>query len=459
MSSVDETLHGFPDLFCELYDAIDIQYFKTNVESLLTDADLLSLTTAIAFDVEQARAVPGHIRMRVNNSSDPERQRFACLRGLDRAFAHVNPALRAAGTLPAGLERLALTVAANQRLDSGAQGGALLPRLISPARHSALPEHPRELFRSVIRVPDSAWRACSHHVMGEAALLHRHEILAGIPVACLPFIEDPGELHFNTETRPAGRFYRIGPTGDPATRARTAAAVAELDRSNTMIALVPELTLSPEILADWQTALRDPRRRPGRLHWILVGTGSLDGEHPPRNTAVLLNARSGEIISMQDKLYGFTLSGEELTRWKLTGRLGKEPIAEDLRPGEQLIILDAGGIRVATLVCEDLGRVVDLAGHIRDFGVSHLLVPVFARPSQDRRWERAAADVHARATGSTIVVANSLVMASILGADAKSGGTGLVVWPGDEGALLLSSPRAHVPACFSLLPDGSAVAT
>src|ERR1700732_332563 len=95
MSSVDESLHGFPDVFCELYDGIDIQRFRESIESWLADTDLLSVTTAVAGDVEHARTVPERIRMRVNNSSDPEKHRFACLRGLDRALAHVNPALRA----------------------------------------------------------------------------------------------------------------------------------------------------------------------------------------------------------------------------------------------------------------------------------------------------------------------------------------------------------------------------
>jgi predicted amidohydrolase len=466
MSSVDESLHGFPDVFCELYDGIDTQRFRESIESWLADTDLLSVTTAVAGDVEYARTVPERIRMRVNNSGDPEKHRFACLRGLDRAFAQVNPALRASRPVPEGLQALALHVAATQRLDSGKNGGALLPRLVARVHQPALPEHPRDLFASVIRVPPAAWEACSYQVLGEAAALHRHEIIAGLSVACVPFIADPDELAFDVEQREAGRFYRIAPRGLAVTRGRISAALEALDSGGAMIGLVPELTLSAEILADWQEALRSTGRGASRLHWLLVGSGDLNGERPPRNTAVLLNARSGDVIASQDKLHRFSLSAEEIERWRLTELLGGEPVDEDLTPGQQLAVLDAGGVRVAVMVCEDLGRVVDLAGHVRDFGVSHLLVPVFGRPTRDRRWERAAANVHAQATGSTIVVANSLVMASILdGAavpdadaetDADAGGTGLVVWPGAGDALVLRAPSPESAACFRLLADGTA---
>src|SRR3712207_8109508 len=47
-------------------------------------------------------------------------------------------------------------------------------------------------------------------------------------------------------------------------------------------------------------------------------------------------------------------------------------------------------------------------------GVSLLLVPVFARPTKDRRWERARAEVYSDAVGSSVVVANSLVIAELL---------------------------------------------
>ena len=457
MSSVDESLHEIADLFCELYDALDSASFRDHIEEWLSDTELWSVTAAVASDVENGRRGAEAIRMRINSATNVERQRFACLRGLDRAFANVNPAMQGPDSVPGGLTRLALHVAANQRLDSGANGGALLPRLVNPAVIAVLPNHPRELFASVVRVSHESLQACSHVVLGEAAAFHRHEIIGGVRVGCVPFIADPDELQFETEIREAGRFYRIEARDLKVTRERIATVIESLDASDAMIGLVPELMLTPDLLATWQKELADRQRGESRLHWLLVGSGALTSERPPKNTAVLLNARTGEVIAEQDKLYPFNLSTEDLELWNLTNRLGDEQVDEDLKPGERLFILEASGMRVAIMVCEDLGKVVDLAGFVRDFGVSHVLVPVFARPNQDHRWERAAADVHAQNTGSTIVVANSLVMASILGEQASGDGTGMVVWPGASDALVLKAETPDVAACFQLGPDGTAI--
>jgi hypothetical protein len=57
------------------------------------------------------------------------------------------------------------------------------------------------------------------------------------------------------------------------------------------------------------------------------------------------------------------------------------------------------------------------------------MVPVFARPTKDRRWERARAEVYSDAIGSSVVVANSLVIAEILGSPTPVG-TAIAVAPG-----------------------------
>lgn len=453
MSSVDQTLHELPDYFCELYDAIDVATLRANVDLWQADASLHSLSATVASGIETGRDNVSRLRMRLDNCDDQlEAIRFAILRGMDRAFAHVNTHLAGSDTPPA-LARLAAHVAARQRLDSGLLGGALLPRLVERGQHGHLPDHPREGFTSVIRVPPQSWNAAEHGTLGEAALFHRHELERGVMLGCVPFVEDPDELSFSVEGRGGARFYRIRPRDLDVTRERVVSVVAGLDAAEVEIALVPELTLTPRLLKCWQSALRAGDRKRSRLHWLLVGSGALDGGRRPRNTAVLLNGRTGEVVAQQDKLYPFNLSGDDLRRWGLTDRLGDQPIDEDLQPGERLCILEAGAMRVAILVCEDLGRVVDLATCVRDFGVSHLLVPVFARPTKDRRWERAAADVHSRATGSVTVVSNSLVMQSIL---ASGEGTALVVWPGAQDALVGRSPQPAAPACFVLLPDGTA---
>lgn len=452
MSSVDQTLHELPDLFCELYDELDVEILRANIDVWQADAGLHSQSMTVAAGIEKGRDNVSRLRLRLDNCDQLEATRFALLRGMDRTFAHVNPHLAGPDT-PSALARLAAHVAARHRLDSGLHGGALLPRLVQPGQPGQLADHPREAFTRVVRVPPESWSAAEHRSLGEAAVFHRHELRRGIKVGCVPFLEDPDELSFAVEQRGSARVYRIRPRDLAVTHDRVVSVVAALDAAEVEIALVPELTLTPRLLKCWQNALRAANRGRSRLHWLLVGSGDLDGGRRPRNTAVLLNGRTGEVLARQDKLYPFNFSRKELRRWGLTGRLGDQPIDEDLQPGERLCILEAGVMRVAVLVCEDLGRVVDIAARVRDFGVSHLLVPVFARPTKDRRWERAAADMHSRATGSVTVVSNSLVMQTILG---SGEGTALVIWPEVGDALVGRSLHPADPGCFVLRSDGTA---
>jgi predicted amidohydrolase len=444
-------LQPFADLFCELYDALDTGAFRRDVEAWSANSALDSLSTTIASDLEACRTTPDALRLRLNNQGEPGEIAFAVLRALDRAFAHVNPML--AGVPPAGLAASVADVQARGRLDSGAHGGALLPRLVHRQDPAQLPDHPREAFTSVVRVGAAAWDACDYERLPGHAIFHRHELLAGIKVACCPFIADPDELSFAVDDRSGRHFYRIGPRDHAPTLARVQELIDTLDASGAQIAVLPELTLTPALLERWQTCLRCRDHRGSRLLWVLAGTGNLGAGARPSNTAVLLDGRSGQELARQDKIFPFNFDASALLRWKLTGRLGRDPVDEDLEPGQSLTILDAGGMRVAIQICEDLSRAADFAGHVRDFGVSHVIVPVFDRPLRDRRWERAASDVHAKATGSTVVVANSLVMHTVLGGDP---GVGLVVWPNASDALVASAARPGDIACFRLLPDGTA---
>ena len=97
-------------------------------------------------------------------------------------------------------------------------------------------------------------------------------------------------------------------------------------------------------------------------------------------------------------------------------------------------------VRLAILVCEDLARVPALAGPLCGHGISLLLVPVFARPTKDRRWERATAEAYSDATGATIVVANSLVVARIQGVDGAAG-TAIAVGGGSAAVGMAAEPH------------------
>src|SRR5512133_2487381 len=163
----------------------------------------------------------------------------------------------------------------------------------------------------------------------------------------------------------------------------------------------------------------------------------------------MLDARTGEVLVRQPKVHPFNFSRQDLELWGLTDRL-TAPIDEDLSRGERVCVVEAGGARLAILVCEDLARLHAFAAALHGHGVSLILVPVFARPTKDRRWERARAEVYSDAIGATVVVANSLVMATILGTE-RPAGTALAVAPGEAAIGRTSQPDDVV--VFSLAGD------
>jgi predicted amidohydrolase len=457
-------LHAYPDLFCEFYDALDPVQTRERAEEWLSDDALNSLAESVRADVAHGRSAAA-VRMRVMNppagpgsgedtQSIIEGRRFAALVGLDRAFAHVAAVKTTLERTPVSLVLLAAHVEVHGRLDSGDHGGALLPRLVQRGRYEGSVSDRRELFTSVIRVPAVSWERCEVVRLGEAVTLHRHEVAAGILIGCVPVIADPAEIVFRVRGRPGGNRYRVGPAGLPVTDARITQIVDGLDRAGVLIGVAPELTLTPSLLRGWQQALRRGDRGPTSLRMVLAGTGVLHGgEGRAPNTAILLDGRTGEVIARQGKFYGFDFTPEEIVRWRLESQLGAGPVAEDLLPASKLTVLDGGGLRIAILICEDLARLLDLAPLVRDLGISHVLTPVFARPIREHRWEEVASRAHARETGTTIVVSNSLVMQSIAPRD---GGSSLVLAPHKSEALIGRSSDPAGPACFMLTPDGSA---
>jgi predicted amidohydrolase len=447
-------LHAFPDLFCSLYDALDDDLVRENAESWFLDEGLRSFAESVKSDLEGGRTAAG-VTIRVENHPNPDGARYAALVGMDRAFRHVNTATSvSAERPPLSLEPLATFVAAHGRLDSGDAGGALLPRLVARGRQEGNVSHKRELFANVLRVPEDSWERVGITRVGEAATLHRHDLSGGLLLGCVPVIADPKEVSFRIRQAGERNYYRISAANHAATVKRVPQIVAALDDAGVLIGLAPELTLTPTLLSAWQEALRSPARGPSRLRLVIPGSGVLtttDGR--ASNTAVLLDGRTGAVITRQHKLFAFDFTDTELERWKLQQRLGPDAAAEDLVPGRKLEMIDAGGVRIAILICEDLGRLLDIGPLIRDFGVSHVLAPVFSRPIKARRWENTAADVHARETGTTVVVSNSLVMSSILSTE---GATAMLLAPGTRDALLATSGGPADVVSFRLLPDGTA---
>jgi predicted amidohydrolase len=447
-------LHDFPDLFCSLYDALDDHVARESAEAWSADARLGSFAATVASDVEAGRSA-GSVRMRVENHSDREAAGYAALVGIDRALRHVNTAVSLSTERPPlSLQALATFVAARGHLDSGAAGGALLPRLVGRGRHEGNLSHKRELFANVLRVPPDSWDRVGITWVGEAAALHRHDLSGGLLLGCVPVIADPKEIDFRVREAGERRYYRISAADHAATVKRIPRILAALDEAGVLIGVAPELTLTPALLDAWQQAMRSPDRGSSRLRLMIPGSGVLTAAGGrASNTAVLLDGRTGAVIARQHKLFAFDFDETELERWKLQQRLGSQALAEDLVPGRRLEVIDAGGARIAILICEDLSRLLDVGPLIRDFGVSHLLAPVFSRPLKARRWENTAGDIYVRETGTAVVVSNSLVMSSILSTE---GASAMVLAPGTRDALLAMSAGPADVVSFRLLPDGTA---
>ena len=433
----------YADLFCELFDQLDPAEFHAAGEAWMGD-DKVAATAA---DVERA-ALDGQPVAAVEGGS----RIFAVLLGLDAALSHANPLL--GGAAPPSLVEYALRYAESGRFDSGAVRGALLPRFARPGRRGQLPDDLADAFGSVVRVGAAAWDACDHAALPARSRLTRRDREA-LRVATAPMIREPDELEWEMEERSGLRFYRIHPADREPTRARVEKVIAAWDERDVMIGMAPELCLSRALLERWQVALR-VRERAGasRLRLVVAGSGNVHGSSPPTNEAVLLDARTGEVLIRQPKVHPFNFSPEDLELWGLADRL-TAPIDEDLSRGEQVCVVEAGGARLAILVCEDLARLHAFAAALHAHGVSLILVPVFARPTKDRRWERSRAEVYSDATGSSVVVANSLVIAEILRSPTPVG-TALAVAPGHAAVGHSSEPDDVV--VFALEGDGPRVA-
>jgi len=411
----------------------------------MSDANVLATAAA----VEQAAIAGGPVE---DSGGDP-RGAFAALLGLDAALARVNPLSAAAA--PPALTEYALRYAESGRLDSGARPGALLPRFARPGRRGQLPADLAGCFGAVIRVRAAEWDACDHAFLPARSRLTRPEREGGIRIATTPMIREPDELHWEVKERSGLRFYRIHPADREPTRARVEKVIAAWDEQGVAIGIAPELCLSRDLLERWQSALREREGdRAGRLRLVVAGSGNVNGSSPPANEAVMLDARTGEVLVRQRKVHPFNFSESDLELWGLADRL-TGPIDEDLSRGERVCVIEAGGARLAILVCEDLARLHAFAAALHAHGVSLVLVPVFARPTKDRRWERARAEVYCDAIGSCVVVANSLVIAEILRTPTPVG-TAIAIAPGRAAVGHSSDPDDVV--VFSLDGDGPRVA-
>jgi hypothetical protein len=238
-----------------------------------------------------------------------------------------------------------------------------------------------------------------------------------VPVGQIPFAA-PGEIKLAHDTTAAGiNVYTCTP--DAGLVGRVAKAMAAFRAAGSQIALVPEATLTDEILAIWQAVCA-----PGGPEWVLVGTGDVTDAHPGAsappvglvtaggitlgpNRAVLLDGRTGDVIAVQDKRYGFTILPDLRASYGLASA-PKVTLDEGMIQGKKLTIIESRAGRVAILVCEDLDHITQDGAMLRELGVSLVWRPSSRRRSSPTggstrprcRWPRTSGAPSSRSTAS-----------------------------------------------------------
>jgi predicted amidohydrolase len=264
-------------------------------------------------------------------------------------------------------------------------------------------------------------------------------------VGCVPFIDRLNELKIARVGR-EGESYSIRLRTDDTSwqdhwTRRSEKALANLDQSGVHIGVLPELTLTDEMLIWWQRTLRKTPRPPrSRLQWILVGTGPLNQTRtgrkakvdPPPNRAVLLSRVHGRTIMWQDKSEPFSLDDAQIKKWRLESDLGAGPLAEWKQDSDDRYLLDTRVGRIAILICEDLGRYLTVGAKLAALEPTHLFAPIFAPPILRYHWQEQAAVQFVNTAGTATVIANSQAIRAIGNDDSKAG-TALVVQPDGRG--------------------------
>jgi len=397
------------DVFISIFDQVPEDLF------LGSKADLLSEDATVRHAADQiygvvvtnGKASPTLTELPTDDTRDAVA--MARLNALDRVLRTVHP--NAGAPAPAKLAGLAARYTRHGHLNTDLGDGLLIPRLMdySAAKHRA---DKYERF-SVVRVEPDRMKNIRFISLGTRAwptVTSSDDLL----VACLPFLDAPGDVELDRFADSGGSWYRLGPSDDDALERRVDDAIAALDASGAPVALLPECALSEKLLSIWQRRLAAtyPTSR-SRLALVIAGTGPVTNEDPPRNRAVVLD-REGCLLWEQDKLCDYTIEEYTWNRWKLPHASGGE-VKEYITRGSELIVVETTIGRLAILICEDLQRCDTRRVVPRDLGVSHILVPVFDSPLADDRWHRDAAKNYMDWIGSRVVVSNSRVVGNLQG--------------------------------------------
>lgn len=426
------------DLFVQLFDLIGDGPFRSG-EARAWDRDPALRERAAEVD-QQVRATGRVPRPLVDSLLDEgDRGVFALLRGLDLALSYVNPFTGRHD--PGRMYKIARRYAKYARLNTDAVAGALLFNCAFAGRPLGIPE--KAQYFELLRVPEADWESVEHGWLdSKFDMTIRRVVEPGdteVAVACAPMAGSPDELVVEPVSRFGERRYRIRPRFEPL-RKRVEDVLRKLDESGALIGLLPEATLSDELLEEWKAALKRRRRVQTRLRWLVVGTGPIGDADPPYNRAIVLDRRNGQVVLENDKHADFELTAHQVKVWGLQPYLGEGGATEDITKGEVIRLRECNLGRIAILICEDLGRTMTIGATLAKCGVSHVFSPIFSPPFTGQYgWVEHPAHDYVYNLGAWVVVANSLAVYSAIDAS-------------DVAEDEAKEVAAKAPTCYALGP-------
>jgi predicted amidohydrolase len=251
-----------------------------------------------------------------------------------------------------------------------------------------------------------------------------------VKVACAPVLASYQEMGLTLEDQTPTMVYRLGPALLDDAAERITRIIDRMDAAGARIGVLPEGCLSPVLLDEWRRIARETAAPDKPLRWLLLGSGPVSDTDPPHNRAVLVDRWTGAILLTHDKLERFSVTEEQVRDWHLPWPQRDGPVEEGITRGGTIEVLETRLGRLAVLICEDLNESAGWEREVAAFGVSHLFVPIFAKPILPFRWEYQTAERQVRRLGAWVVISNSLAVAAALGA-AGDGYTCLVMGPAE----------------------------
>jgi predicted amidohydrolase len=420
-------------LFIELYDQLPEELFLAPDPVARWERD--PWVDRHAMDVydhvlKHGVADPGQV-MTILDNDGGDRGVFTVLRGIDWALATINPWSPSYDY--GNLAELATRYASTGQLNDGPMTeGALLPRGAYPGRPRGT--NSKALHFGVHRVTPGSWTKIRYKL-----LPHRHEpsrFRPGqcVPVGCAPLLETFDDVRFELRRRDGYSGFRLTPVDSSALRDRISKVIRKLDDTAAEIGVIPEATLTDDLLSYWKGEVVRTKAHGNQLRWLLVGTGPLGEDDPPPNRAVLLDRLTGREILSQDKLTAFILAPDQASGWHLPCELNGDSAAEDITRGSTVAVLETSLGRLAILICEDLNQSFVWERELIECGISHLFVPIFSKPIMQYRWEQTGAERQVNNTGAWLVIANSLAVQSAMSGTRQNGEewhTCLIAGPAD----------------------------